>query len=161
MIEEWKDVEGYEGRYQVSNMGKLRSVPFLQRYLLRTGEPAFRLTRQKSIATQPINSGYLIAHLHKDGKRKAVLVHRLVAGAFIGPGEVNHINGLKTDNHLSNLEIVTRTENHLHAVRLGLNKQAIRVMDSRSGVRYYSMTQAARATGHSMGYVSRNFVRLT
>ncbi len=119
----------------------------MQRYLLRTGQEAFRRTKEREIATQPINSGYRIAHLHLDNKRTAHLVHRIVAAAFLGADEtrqVNHKNGCKQDNRIENLEWVTDSENKKHAVSLGLNTQAVRVTDPTSGKCYPSISNAAK-----------------
>lgn len=130
MVEQWKDISGFESRYQVSDLGRVRSLSHAQRYVKRNGVEAYRTTADKALAQQPINSGYLIAHLHLDNQRTALLVHRLVAQAFIaGTGEtVNHIDGVKTNNSASNLEWATYTENHDHAVRIGLNPTARRVI---------------------------------
>jgi len=116
-MEQWKDISGFESRYQVSNEGRVKSVPFMQRYLLRTGAEAFRQTKERVLAQQTINSGYLIVHLHLNHKRTAATVHSLVAKAFVpGTGEtVNHLNGNKTDNRAANLEWASYTENHLLA----------------------------------------------
>lgn len=159
MKEEWRDVVGYKGRYQVSDLGRIKSIPFMQRYLLRNGAPANRRTKERLLAQQEINSGYLIAHLYLNNVRKAFLVHRVVAAAFIGDGEINHKNGVKTDNRLANLEIVTRTQNHLHAVALRLNRQAVPVINPRTGARYDSISQAARACHVSHRKVSATFLR--
>lgn len=129
-MEHWRDINGYEGRYQVSDLGRVKSLPFAQGYLLKTGEKAQRVTREKILAQQRTNAGYMIVHLHKDNERKAFTVHRLVARAFI-PGDaltVNHIDGNKTNNAAANLEWNTYTENLDHAVRVGLNLQAVKVV---------------------------------
>jgi len=78
-MELWKDIPGYEGRYQVSDQGNVKSVAFKQRYLLRTGVEAWRLTKPRLISRQTTNSGYSIVHLHLDNKRRAFTVHTLVA----------------------------------------------------------------------------------
>lgn len=163
MSEIWKDISGFEGRYQVSDQGRVRSVARLQRYThWRTGEELFRQTKDRVVAAQLVNSGYQIVHLHRDNERKALLVHRLVAEAFL-PGQacetVNHINGQKTDNRASNLEWATYTENHLHAVEHGLNTQAIAVVDPATGRAYPSITQAARGARCSHRTVRARFVR--
>jgi hypothetical protein len=163
MAENWKPIAGFEGRYEVSGMGRVRAVSFPQRYLLRNGLEAYRRTKPRAVSQQRINSGYLIAHLHLDGKRKALLVHRLVAAAFC-PGfadsaEVNHLNGLKRDNRAANLEGVTRTANHLHAVRTGLRPQAIRVRCPATGEVFDSITQAARARKIRVGTVRAKWER--
>ena len=106
MNEEWRDVPGFEGNYKVSNLGQVMSIP---RPNTRGGVLKTNLHRQ----------GYLMVTLYKSAKRKTMLVHRLVAIAFIGDipqgKEVNHINGDKGDNRLENLEYVTPSENQLHA----------------------------------------------
>ena len=88
-------------------------------------------------------------HLHKDGTRVAKLVHRLVAVHFVDgfdvDREVNHLNGDKTDNRAVNLEWVTRTQNHNHAVDIGLQPQAIRVRCSSTGEVFPSIARAAAA----------------
>lgn len=156
-MEQWKDIPGYEGRYQVSDLGRVKSLPFEQRYLLRNGREAFRKTPERILAQQLINSGYALVHLHLDNARTALTVHSLVARAFLpGPaGEtVNHKNGLKVDNRVSNLEWATYSENHLHAVDHRLNKQAVPVV-APSGRRFPSISQAQQVYGKA----ARDFQR--
>lgn len=123
--EQWKDIPGYVGRYQVSDQGRVRGA----RGVLKPG--ACR--------------GYLIVHLWPKG---TVAVHRLVASAFVdghSPGlEVNHKDGDKHNNRAANLEWVTKAQNQMHAVAIGLRRQARRVV-APSGVEYPSITQAAKA----------------
>ena len=163
MVNLWLPLSGYEERYRISNSGVIESLAFPQRYLLRTGVPAYRIVKPKLIATQLINSGYLIVHLHLDSERSALLVHRLVALAFCpghAPGmEVNHINGVKTDNRAENLEWVSRTDNHLHAVRLRLNKQAVPVFDLATGDEFSSITQAAKTLRRNHRTIAKTFGR--
>lgn len=123
-MEQWKDIPGYEGRYQVSDQGRVKSLPFMQRYLLRNGKESYRRTGERILAQQPNNRGYMLVHLYDDGERKGCTVHRLVAQAFV-PGhvyglDVNHKNGIKADCRAENLEWVTRSENHRHAFATGL-----------------------------------------
>lgn len=162
MTEQWKDIKGYEGRYQVSNRGNIKSLSFKQRYLLRNGKEAYRVTKEKAIATNLINSGYLVAHLHLNNKRTALLVHRLVAEHFLSSPSsetVNHKNGIKTDNRIENLEWATYTENHLHAVDAGLNKQAIAVINPITGARYPSLMQAAKSAKRSRRSLHKYFIK--
>ena len=115
MKEIWRDVENYEGLYQVSNLGRVKSFP-------RNGT-----IKQERILKQTIdNNGYLIVGLHKNNKAKKVCVHWLVANAFI-PKEkeyevINHIDGNKFNNKLSNLERCTQSHNVKESYRLGLEK---------------------------------------
>lgn len=130
MNEIWKEIEGFEGRYEVSNLGRIRTVKNIQRFWSKTsGE--WKL-EERIIATNKIrksfknNSGYLRVGLKDKDKLKTCLVHQLVAQAFIPNLEnkknVNHINGDKTDNRVENLEWVTQKENMKHAVQTGLSK---------------------------------------
>jgi len=163
MAEQWEDIAGFEGRYQVSNLGRVKALSFAQRYThWRTGKELFRQTKERFLATQAINSGYLIVHLHLDNVRTARLVHRLVADAFLecpASETVNHKNGVKTDNHAGNLEWATQTENKLHAVAYGLNVQAIPVIDPVTGERYGSIAQAAKGARKSHRTVRATFMR--
>ncbi|MEK4581840.1 NUMOD4 domain-containing protein [Bacillus sp. FSL R12-0074] len=125
MKEEWRDIEGYEGfegMYQVSNLGRVRSM---KREFIRSNG---RVYNREGVILKPMvnHKGYLIVDLRNRGKRKGGFVHRLVAKAFIPNIEckpqVNHINGNKQDNNVNNLEWCTNGENALHAYRTGLNK---------------------------------------
>jgi predicted XRE-type DNA-binding protein len=112
MKEEWRDIKGYEGHYQVSNLGRVKS---------------FRRKKVKLLSPKLTQKGYYEVGLRKDETRKFKLVHRLVAESLIpnpdNKPQVNHINGLKTDNRLNNLEWCTAKENHDHAVDTGLKNQ--------------------------------------
>ena len=122
--EEWRDVVGYEGLYQVSNLGRVKSLP-RQRKGRGVG---FRTTPLKVL--KPIKIGdYLGICLCDCDKRRKIYIHRLVAETFIpnldGKSEINHIDGDKYNNNVTNLEWCTHSENGLHAFRLGLHKPAI------------------------------------
>jgi hypothetical protein len=108
----WKDVIGYEGLYQVSNFGNVKSL----------GNEFSRKERLLKLSTQ--SKGYLTVVLQKDAKRKMTLVHRLVAEYFIpnidNKPQINHINGIKTDNKVENLEWVLHRENLDHAIKNNL-----------------------------------------
>lgn len=124
----WKPIDGYEGLYEVSNKGNIRSME--------------RMVVDKNGSTKPVHAKMLtwhkskqtlrhpVAHYHvelwKDGKRKAVRVHRLVAQAFIpnpdGKPQVNHIDGNPGNNAVANLEWATNSENMRHAYANELTK---------------------------------------
>lgn len=122
-MELWKDVVGYEGYYQVSNLGRVRSLDrTLDSPNILTGGAVVRkgkLLKQKRIL------GYLYVHLCVHDERKMRRVHRLVAEAFIpNPDhkpQTNHKNGNKLDNRVYNLEWVTASENGLHSYANGLS----------------------------------------
>lgn len=116
---EWRDIPGYEGYYQASNLGDIRS---LDRKVI-TGNQTKRI---KGVVLKPHRqkNRYLHLELSKYGYTKDVLIHRLVAQAFIPNPEnkpqVNHIDGVKVNNKVRNLEWCTNKENHIEASRLGL-----------------------------------------
>ena len=145
----WKDVPGFEGRYQVSDQGRVKSLSFMQRYLLRNGREAYRRVKERIRKPKRNNSGYLTVSLQLDNVETTALVHRLVAFVFV-PGHgrtVNHKDGVKKNNAAANLEWASYTENHLHAVKMGLNTQAVRVIHPTTGEAFDSITQAAKAAG--------------
>ena len=124
MQEIWKDVKGYEGLYQVSSLGKVKSLS--REVKGKGGSKRFLLGR----ILKPSNNGhgYELVMLCKNGKTKGKVVHRLVAEAFIpnpdNKKEVNHIDGIKDENYVENLEWCTRKDNLNHAFNLGLMNTA-------------------------------------
>lgn len=114
MKEIWKDIEDYEGLYQVSNLGNVRSLNYNGTHKI------------KEMAHQLMRKGYLRVHLSKNNKSKRISIHRLVAETFIpNPNnlpQVNHIDGNKQNNCVSNLEWCTNLENQRHAWNNGLRK---------------------------------------
>ena len=120
--EVWKDVVGYEGYYQVSNLGRVRSLD----REVPLGETT-KKNKGKIRKQVPHKKGYLMLNLSKNKEVKGYLVHRLVALHFVdNPNdypEVNHINGIKDDNRAANLEWCTRKQNLSHAVEVGLMNQ--------------------------------------
>ena len=115
----WKDIEGFEGYYQVSNLGRVKSldryVPDKRRGKVHISERIMKLT--------VIGTGYYQVTLTKFGEQIPYYVHRLVAKAFISnPNnlpEVDHIDAVKTNNDVSNLRWVTQEENNQHIFEMG------------------------------------------
>ena len=142
----WKTIEGYLN-YQVNSDGRVQSLKFRKIRILKPGRSS---------------TGYFHVVLCRNGKSKICSVHRLVMKAFVGPCpdgmEVNHKNGIKSDNSFSNLEYITKSENHLHAYRTGLNissedrgipKKSVNqfMKDGRFVKTYKSVREAARQLG--------------
>lgn len=120
MQEIWKPVPGYEGRYLVSNHGRVRS---LGRWV-RNGLSSRRWVAPMVLSPHLRSNGYLDIGLRIDNNSKFHFVHRLIAEVFIpNPGnlpEVNHLDGNKTNNCAENLQWVTSAQNKRHAVDTGL-----------------------------------------
>ncbi len=119
-MEIWKYIEGCEGIYQVSNYGDARSV---NRAILHWAGGRSNIIGRK--LKPHINSnGYKQIVLSIKGKTKSVILHKLVANTFIKKSknnlQVNHIDGNKLNNFVSNLEFVTAKDNMLHAYKIGL-----------------------------------------
>lgn len=124
-IEEWRDIPGYEGRYQASNLGRIRSLP---RVIDRRSNTPYRLPG-RILRPRLSHKGYLLVGLSTESKVKNLSVHRLVAQAFLpnteGFPEVNHINGNKKDNRAANLEWVTTKENVAHSIAVLGNRRDV------------------------------------
>lgn len=120
MNEVWKDIPNYEGYYQISNLGRVKS---LKRIIIRRdGKPY--LQKEKNLKLSKNHKGYLICNLSKNYKAKFKQVHRLVAETFIqNPNnlpQVNHIDGNKENNCVDNLEWITNYDNMQHSIETGL-----------------------------------------
>ena len=114
MEEEWRDIKGYEGLYQVSNTGLVRSLDRTVTYF-RNGKE-IKATFKGVILEQDISRyGYCLVKLSKNGHKKGYGVHCLMYKAFIGDipkgMQVNHINEIKSDNRLENFNLMTPKEN--------------------------------------------------
>ena len=140
--EVWKDIEGYEDRYQISNFGNVRSICGVS------------IIRKTSID----NKGYVAVTIKKQGQSHRYRIHRLVAKAFIpnpdNKPQVNHINGIKTDNRVGNLEWCTDSENKKHAYANGLNHNNIKynkILCLETGEVFCGICEAAQKTGVAAG----------
>lgn len=140
----WADVVGYEGRYLVSDKGRIWSVI------------------NKKIMKQFDNKGYKVISLYDGKKYKTKKVHRIVAEAFfINPDnkpEVNHLDGDKSNNEILNLEWATNHENQIHKYRIlkvQMNwaiKKPVRCKETKKI--YSSQSEAAKAVGCGQGLIS-------
>lgn len=126
MQEIWKDFVNYEGAYQVSNLGNIRSLNYNNNHKI------------KNISQHIHKTGYLMANLSRNGVSKTTNVHRIVALAFLpNPNNykcVNHKDGNKLNNNVSNLEWCTYRQNTLHAIEHGLAKPHL-IMLGRTGIK--------------------------
>lgn len=155
MEEVWKDVEGYEGLYEVSDLGRVRS--WIDNNKNRRAEP-------KILNPANDRGGYLLVALHKDGRQKTFLVHRLVAQAFIpnplNLPQVNHISEDKTDCRAVSLEFCTARYNNNYGTRneraaKSLSKPVLQYDLSGNLVKEWPSTmEVERQTKYSRGFIS-------
>lgn len=121
-MEQWKDVVGYEGYYEVSDHGNVRSLDKEVRTNIRHVKS--RIIKGKVLKPYKKNHGYYAVSLSKDGKWFTTEIHRLVAKAFLpnpmNKKVVNHKDGNKLNNHIDNLEWTSYKENHWHAREIQL-----------------------------------------
>lgn len=159
-MEIWKDVEGYEGLYQVNQFGEVKSLP----KQIGLGY----MTKEKILKPRLQNSGYLTVNLSKDGKSLNKTVHRLVAKAFIPNPErlpeIDHIDGDKTNNVVENLQWISHTENNrkkttgigipkrVENVETGEIFETIAAAAKQYNVSRTAISQAVKREGKSAGY---------
>lgn len=149
--EEWKAIVNYEGLYEVSNYGRVKSVA----RDVATTRPRTHRVMEKELKLINFQKKYKAVNLYKDRKQKRFSVHRLVAGAFIdnpdGLPFVNHIDMNPSNNHVSNLEWCTPEHNNLHAIQV-LKSERNEMRDlARKLVKenVLSISEIAKVTGYS------------
>lgn len=115
MEEEWRDIKDYENMYQISNIGQVKSLEHYVQQKNRWGQTISRIQKSRLMKIHINKNGYFRVVLHKNGIEKNYSVHRLVYEAFVGEipqgMQVNHINEIKTDNRVVNLNLMTPKEN--------------------------------------------------
>ena len=150
----WKDVDGYEGIYQVSDLGCVKRV-------FHIGEDGRKLP-EKILKGGLYTNGYKFVCLRKKGKTQNIMVHRLVAKAFVSnPSDlpcVNHLDGNKLNNNATNLEWCTHSENRKHAYDMGLSPQRgiprkVTVKRDEHIVTFETMTDCAAFFGFKKGWL--------
>lgn len=155
----WKDIVGYEGIYEVSNDGQVRTHKDKKTYTKRHGE---RKWKQRILKEKNTKGRDARVDLWKNGKPKSFLVHRLVAYAFIpeveGKHSINHIDGNPRNNKVENLEWCNHLENNRHAFENSLmntNKHII-LVDKKTEEKheFISMARASTFLGKGKGYIS-------
>lgn len=157
MTEEWKKVEGFEGFYEVSNFGNVRSLNYHNWGIVKNLTPVVD------------RYGYERVCLTKNGKQFNRLVHRLVATAFVeNPNDlpqINHLNEIKTDNRVVNLEWCSAKENTNHGTRnqrmsqskKNKNCKAVVQMDMNGNEirKWVSFMEVNRVLGYDVGFLAR------
>ena len=145
-METWKKIAGYEGMYEVSDLGRVKS--------LKHG-------KEKILKPQKINNGYLLVDLYKDGHKKQKYIHRIVAEAFIQNPQcletVNHRDEVKTNNAASNLEWMSPADNVAYS-QPQLAKRSVQMFDKKTGellATYPSTHEAERITGIDHSHISK------
>lgn len=163
-MEVWKDIEGYEGIYQISNQGRVKCLP-KDVVSTKYGHVRHYPERIAKVYSRP--KGYLYVELSKDGKAKKVSIHRLVAEHFIPNVEdkpqVNHIDGNKVNNKVDNLEWVTASENIKHAHNNSLRGEFHKgiaveqyTMSGEFVRRFKSINKASKITGIDYSTIKKN-----
>lgn len=121
----WKDIPGYEGIYQVSNLGRIKSIDRYI-YFINNGTPTKKFHKGRILKQDIDEDGYYRINLRYNNKDKRYGVHRLVASAFISNDKnlptVNHKDGNKQNNSVENLEWATVEYQNLHAIKTGLRE---------------------------------------
>lgn len=161
----WKDIEGYFGRYQISNFGRVKS---LERFKKGKND-SLASVKEKILKPQINHRGYYQVELCKNSKVRFYSVHRLVWLAFNGQIpeglQVNHINEIKTDNRLENLNLMTPKENTNWGTAIeraakkrinGKKSKPVLQYDLQDNFikEYPSIRQAERETGFNQGHIS-------
>lgn len=145
MEEVWKDIEGYEGLYQISNLGRVKSLERGHKTLSKY------IQKEKILSTRVGIRGYCVVTLYKHNKSKQIPIHRLIAKAFIPNPKnkpcIDHINTIRTDNRIENLRWVSHKENSNNVITLKKSKENCQIMwergdfDNRNNLHYQKVAK--------------------
>lgn len=159
-MEVWKDIEFYEGIYQVSNLGNIKSLD----RTVYCNDRYFKNVVGRYLNFSEDKDGYLMCSLWKENKGKTLKVHRIVCSAFKQNAnsnpQVNHIDGNKKNNCIENLEWVNNSENNKHAYKIGLKnpsqKKAVNVFNLNQDFLYSfdNIHEASRVTNVDRANIS-------
>jgi hypothetical protein len=153
----WRDVVGYEGSYQVSNLGRVKSLTRPKRSRHGTYFPK----SGRVMKPRKDRGGYLSVGLSCEGVVATVKVHRIVAMAFhpnpTGLPQVNHRNGVKTDNSEWNLEWISSVANHAHAASSGLKANGVRNCNAKLTDSDIPHILRRLSAGESQSSISRSY----
>lgn len=151
-LEIWRDIPGYEGLYQASNKGRVRNV-----------RKAAGCTVNRELVGRINKQGYRYATLSKHGSQKSEKIHRLVALAFLGPRpdglQINHKNGIKTDNRVENVEYCTPRQNMIHSIQVLKRKSPCGEASSQARLKTAEVIEIKRllAAGVRIAAIARQF----
>ena len=158
--EDWRPVVGFEGLYEVSSLGRVRSLSHRVRGMSRLGNVFTRVVPGKMLSLAIGSRGYPMVGLH-DGSRVIASVHVLVLSAFIGPCPVDHeachYNGHRDDNRLENLGWGTRKENRADAIRHGTQVCGTRQHAAKLTETVIPIIRARRAGGEKLETLARDY----
>lgn len=154
-MEIWKDIPGYEGYYQASNIGNIKSLIFQCNFTNK------KYPREKLLKQKVSKDKCKRVELWKDGEHKTWLVHRLVGMTFLGIPKtkmtINHKDGNRLNNNIDNLEWLSLADNILHGFRTGLYPQTHVLLTNKktnATIEIRSMSEASRLMGKHVKYLS-------
>lgn len=158
MSEQWKPIKGYEGFYEISNFGRVKSIKRVVTSKTKNGKPSTKMLKERILSLQKSTNGYVQVGLSKEKEVRIYRVHRLVADAFIANPdnlpEVNHIDEDRTNNNADNLEWCTHEYNNNYG-----NKPA---KGEKNGMARLNKTQIQeirrrRASGESLKSIAADY----
>lgn len=165
-MEIWKSIQDYEGIYECSSLGRIRS---LDRYVLDSKRQIYFFVKGCELKPRKNKNGYLQVSLNKKGKRKMAYVHRIIAETFLekikDKNTINHIDGDKNNNCVDNLEWCTYSENNKHSykelnrriVNCGGSKTPVYMIDTETKELFYyvSIAEASKKINLSHTQINR------